>query len=1336
MMTHVSLVASQSPTTPSSKRLQQHPLTFGVTPPPGRMRTPTSQKPFPVLSSKNSSPSALSPETEPTTKTSLVNLHSPTGTHQSIVSEVLPETPDGTTRKLDGLKNDDPLNSMSHTLISDQQQVFAENSSNDTLDQSVDPQQTETVQIASADIRETEDSLVLQTSSELDELVITKETDAQNKDQMDDTRMMLTVAQQEDESNLTASNQLSTNEIIDDYSETKTADEFHPIVDATRDESLSMVMRPNECETITTETNISMNIEKHDDDDVVTGRSTSPELENVSNIISVDPIVADNNSTLLEQEDETFSLLAKDLEQANPADGNKPDDTDKQLLLQTTASNSLNCSNTMDSIINQSTPGSLHIDQEIVEQIFSQEPESPIIDGSVMNVVDHQTSLALSERQEFEQCKVNDTDKKYQHNSPSKEMDEYDASLEPADMRNLESNPSSILENAKTDLIPDQSSFTTTENESINSSCSSERNEGHVEHDPLVESITTLQGNDCTSPTHEDAIEKFQSVTQENNDIDPYNGLRTALIEENQQRSPSPIPNDTDAHGNFQDFVDNEVIESDHVRPRSISISSTKTEQNSHYELKELDIKLENNEVSSVTLNEEDSPRISPLTMTRENTSYDDNQSSSANIEYLPNVLNLPINDDQDPVPMLRNSSEPTSDVLESSTEVDSSNNEFKQVSLHKESESPIIDKDSVEKEISSVHLDNYEPDNPSSSIEDSAMLPEKPQISTVDSKDTNLNLSLVLSEDKIESDHNQSPSSSSSSSSLDKYQTKYESIHTNFQKTEFSEEDNLILDSKSKRQSILQLSSPGEKSEESTGLGHASLPIERTNTNPSRQSSSSSLVEMVSNTDSLLQNSETIRANSQSSSPSNDNYQQKYLYPATAADPVQQLASVSNIESSQIEETTNFANDNNSIERSKSLSSSAIWSLNGEDSLQSPVVSTSIDQHFDSSITSISAVDRIQSIFGSISTPTAIMTESSSPISTAITAENNTEHDQPEIISPTYDRKISLSPIVAADKIGESYQETNIPRLPPSLSAGHEQSNADLENIQAIKECAESNNDSIVGNSSIERSPLVEDGEVEPVILSVLAQSHGDVTTNEENRDQSASVRDPKDKTSSHEYENTSGNREEDLPISYSASLLDNSNSHQLVETQIHPSNTDNRADKSHNSPDDFLDSKRKASEAPTLINTDNTDQSSSVHRLDTVSSVMLSSTKSIELLPDTISAPDTDHQSNITRSFSQAALSRPTTLPFTSNNPDLDGLAIAYQNNNDDEDLLSEQEYHQNSASIPVDNEQRRSSLSNAANNDKQELSSNPNEIVEQSPVRKESSVEGNRYKTVIVI
>ncbi|CAF1195032.1 unnamed protein product [Adineta steineri] len=59
---------SQSPTTPSSKRLQQHPLTFAVTPPPGRTRTPTSHKPFASPLNTESPPRLLSPLVEQQSK--------------------------------------------------------------------------------------------------------------------------------------------------------------------------------------------------------------------------------------------------------------------------------------------------------------------------------------------------------------------------------------------------------------------------------------------------------------------------------------------------------------------------------------------------------------------------------------------------------------------------------------------------------------------------------------------------------------------------------------------------------------------------------------------------------------------------------------------------------------------------------------------------------------------------------------------------------------------------------------------------------------------------------------------------------------------------------------------------------------------------------------------------------------------------------------------------------------------------------------------------------------------------------------------------------------------
>ena len=69
--------ASQSPTTPSSKRLQQHPLTFAVTPPPARTKTPTSLKAFPSVLNTDSSPKLLSPVVEQQNKIETTSAASP-----------------------------------------------------------------------------------------------------------------------------------------------------------------------------------------------------------------------------------------------------------------------------------------------------------------------------------------------------------------------------------------------------------------------------------------------------------------------------------------------------------------------------------------------------------------------------------------------------------------------------------------------------------------------------------------------------------------------------------------------------------------------------------------------------------------------------------------------------------------------------------------------------------------------------------------------------------------------------------------------------------------------------------------------------------------------------------------------------------------------------------------------------------------------------------------------------------------------------------------------------------------------------------------------------------
>ncbi|CAF5089777.1 unnamed protein product, partial [Rotaria sp. Silwood1] len=68
---------SQSPTTPSSQRLPQHPLTFAVIPPPGRTRTPTSHKTFPSSLNVESPPRIVSPVVENTSVTSPTIVRTP-----------------------------------------------------------------------------------------------------------------------------------------------------------------------------------------------------------------------------------------------------------------------------------------------------------------------------------------------------------------------------------------------------------------------------------------------------------------------------------------------------------------------------------------------------------------------------------------------------------------------------------------------------------------------------------------------------------------------------------------------------------------------------------------------------------------------------------------------------------------------------------------------------------------------------------------------------------------------------------------------------------------------------------------------------------------------------------------------------------------------------------------------------------------------------------------------------------------------------------------------------------------------------------------------------------
>lgn len=96
------VTASQSPTTPSSKRLQQHPLTFSVVQPPGRTRTPTLHKAFPAALNVESSPKSLSPVTE---KQSLgENI---VGTTSTLVNEHIEENTQ--VKSLDTQENETPI---------------------------------------------------------------------------------------------------------------------------------------------------------------------------------------------------------------------------------------------------------------------------------------------------------------------------------------------------------------------------------------------------------------------------------------------------------------------------------------------------------------------------------------------------------------------------------------------------------------------------------------------------------------------------------------------------------------------------------------------------------------------------------------------------------------------------------------------------------------------------------------------------------------------------------------------------------------------------------------------------------------------------------------------------------------------------------------------------------------------------------------------------------------------------------------------------------------------------------------------------------------------------
>ncbi|CAF2133864.1 unnamed protein product [Rotaria magnacalcarata] len=111
---------SQSPTTPTSKRLQQHPLTFAVTPPPGRTRTPTSHKIFLPSLNTESLPKTLSPVVEKQWLTEDTSASSQTVVGIPLEDSVSMQTFDTTENQqteistiepLDLLHNEQPFNS-------------------------------------------------------------------------------------------------------------------------------------------------------------------------------------------------------------------------------------------------------------------------------------------------------------------------------------------------------------------------------------------------------------------------------------------------------------------------------------------------------------------------------------------------------------------------------------------------------------------------------------------------------------------------------------------------------------------------------------------------------------------------------------------------------------------------------------------------------------------------------------------------------------------------------------------------------------------------------------------------------------------------------------------------------------------------------------------------------------------------------------------------------------------------------------------------------------------------------------------------------------------------
>ena len=137
-------IAAQSPTTPSAKRLAQNPLTFAVTPPPARSKTPTTNRSFSPSFPTESSPKTLSPvvEKQITSDTGapvMLKTTSPSGDTVKVLSNV--ERPlDHSLRPAD--------ESVSKTDYEDKQLIPAESISHS---KNFDDANTETLHSASLD---------------------------------------------------------------------------------------------------------------------------------------------------------------------------------------------------------------------------------------------------------------------------------------------------------------------------------------------------------------------------------------------------------------------------------------------------------------------------------------------------------------------------------------------------------------------------------------------------------------------------------------------------------------------------------------------------------------------------------------------------------------------------------------------------------------------------------------------------------------------------------------------------------------------------------------------------------------------------------------------------------------------------------------------------------------------------------------------------------------------------------------------------------------------------------------------------------------------------------